>query len=119
MHAIARIVLHPILPNIQTSWVKMGFEGAQAALAAGVNDLGGSLMNESITRAAGATHGQEMTPPMLEEIICGAGLKPWMRTTLYQPAPLERRSVAFDPPHLSEVISTPIAGQRRRSKASA
>ena len=59
MHAMARLVLHPDIRNIQTSWVKMGPEGASACLNAGANDLGGTLMNESITRAAGATHGQE------------------------------------------------------------
>ncbi len=119
MHAIARIVLHPILPNIQVSWVKMGVDGAQAALTAGANDVGGSLMNESITRAAGASHGQEMTPPALEEIVREAGLTPWMRTTLYKPAPSDRRAVAFDPPALSQMISMPVAAERRRSKAPA
>ena len=54
MHAVARLVLHPLIPNIQTSWVKMGPDGAAACLKAGANDLGGTLMNESITRAAGA-----------------------------------------------------------------
>ena len=60
MHAVARLALHPHIPNIQTSWVKMGPEGVQACLNAGANDLGGTLMNETITRAAGAAHGQEM-----------------------------------------------------------
>src|SRR5690606_9944341 len=59
MHAVARLVLHPLIPNIQASWVKLGADGVAACLAAGVNDLGGTLMNESITRAAGASHGQE------------------------------------------------------------
>ena len=58
MHAIARLVLHPLIPNIQTSWVKMGPEGAALCLDAGANDLGGTLMNESITRAAGGVNGQ-------------------------------------------------------------
>jgi len=66
MHAIGRLVLHPLLPNIQTSWVKMGGEGARICLQSGANDLGGTLMEESITRAAGATHGQEMTPAQLQ-----------------------------------------------------
>lgn len=119
MHAIARIVLHPVFRNIQTSWVKMGAEGAQAALAAGANDLGGTLMNESITRAAGATHGQEMAPQRAEELIGGAGLNPWMRTTLYLPAPAERRALAFDAPELTEVVLTPIATQRGRRRQTA
>ncbi len=59
MHAVARLALHPLMTNIQTSWVKMGPHGAAAALDAGANDLGGTLMDESITRAAGAVHGQE------------------------------------------------------------
>ncbi len=66
MHAVARLVLHPLVANIQTSWVKMGPQGAAACLAAGANDLGGTLMNESITRAAGAVHGQEMPPEAME-----------------------------------------------------
>ncbi len=52
MHAVARLVLHPLITNIQASWVKMGLQGLQACLASGANDLGGSLMNETITRAA-------------------------------------------------------------------
>ena len=61
MHAIARLVLHPHITNIQASWVKLGMDGMKACLDAGVNDLGGTLMNESISRAAGASHGQEFT----------------------------------------------------------
>ena len=60
MHAVARLVLHPLIPNIQVSWVKLGPRRRAAALAAGVNDLGGTLMNESISRAAGTAHGQEL-----------------------------------------------------------
>ena len=62
IHAVSRLVLHPHITNIQTSWVKMGIEGAKMCLNAGANDLGGTLMNESISRAAGATHGQELGP---------------------------------------------------------
>src|SRR5690606_13584679 len=62
MHAIARLVFHGLIHNIQASWVKLGPDGVAACLAAGVNDLGGTLMNESITRAAGARHGQEFGP---------------------------------------------------------
>jgi FO synthase len=85
MHAIARLVLSPRIRNIQASWVKMGLEGAAWCLQCGVNDLGGTLMNESITRAAGASHGQEMTPQTLEETIKSCGRIPYRRTTLYQP----------------------------------
>ena len=91
MHAVARLALNPLITNIQTSWVKMGREGAKACLLAGANDLGGTLMNESITRAAGAAHGQEMPPEAMEDIIRSLGRTPWQRTTLYQPAPAQRR----------------------------
>ena len=83
MHAVARLALHPLVPNIQVSWVKMGPEGVKACLSAGANDLGGTLMNESISRAAGASHGQEMTPAMMEGLIRSLGREPRRRTTLY------------------------------------
>ena len=86
MHAVARLALHPLIPNIQASWVKMGPEGVKACLNAGVNDLGGTLMDESISRAAGALHGQEMAPAMMEELIRSAGRRPRERTTLYAPS---------------------------------
>ena len=86
MHAVARLALHPLIPNIQTSWVKMGLEGAGACLQAGANDLGGTLMNESISRAAGARHGQEMTPARMEQLIRGLGRTPRQRTTIYADA---------------------------------
>ena len=85
MHAVARLVLHPSITHIQTSWVKMGAAGAVLALRAGVDDLGGTLMNESITRAAGGAHGQEMTVDRLHELAAGAGRRLWQRTTLYHP----------------------------------
>jgi FO synthase len=83
MHAVARLALNPIIPNIQTSWVKMGPEGAALCLEAGANDLGGVLMNESITRAAGAVHGQEICAADMERIIRTSGRVPRQRTTLY------------------------------------
>jgi FO synthase len=85
MHAVARLVLGRDIPNIQTSWVKMGLEGAAFCLRAGCNDLGGTLMNESITRAAGARHGQEMKPKILEKTIIACGREPRQRNTLYEP----------------------------------
>jgi FO synthase len=88
MHAVARLVLDPVIPNIQASWVKMGPEGAALCLAAGANDMGGVLMNESITRAAGAVHGQELRADDLERLIRAAGRTPRRRTTLYgEPSP--------------------------------
>jgi len=85
MHAVSRLVLDAHIKNIQTSWVKMGLEGAKLCLQAGANDLGGTLMNESITRAAGARHGQEMKPEVLESVIVSCRRQPYQRTTLYQP----------------------------------
>ncbi|WP_181951789.1 hypothetical protein [Sphingobium fluviale] len=71
----------------QHSWVKLGFEGAAACLNAGVNDLGGVLMNESISRAAGASHGQEVTLRDLDHIAMSAGRPLRQRTTLYAEVP--------------------------------
>jgi len=95
MHAVARLALHPHIVNIQASWVKLGGEGVRHCLSAGVNDLGGTLMDESISRAAGAGHGQEMTPQRMETIIRAAGRTPRQRNTLYSDAPPERRKRSF------------------------
>ncbi|MDP6215574.1 MAG: 5-amino-6-(D-ribitylamino)uracil--L-tyrosine 4-hydroxyphenyl transferase CofH, partial [SAR324 cluster bacterium] len=90
IHAVARIVLNPFIQNIQTSWVKMGPEGVKACLDAGANDLGGTLMNESITRAAGTVHGQEMLPERMEALIRQTGRIPRQRDTLYRiPDPIQ------------------------------
>jgi FO synthase len=113
MHAVARLALHPLIANIQTSWVKMGAEGAAFCLSAGANDLGGTLMNESITRAAGAVHGQEMPPEAMEELITGLGRTPRQRTTLYGGAPPERRAAAFAAPPLVEWVNTPARRYER------
>jgi len=83
MHSVARLVLHPHFVNIQTSWVKMGEQGAGLCLRAGANDLGGTLMNESITRAAGGVNGQQLSRPALEQISGAAGRPLVERTTLY------------------------------------
>ncbi len=83
MHAVGRIALHGYIDNVQVSWVKLGMEGAKLCLQAGCNDLGGTLMNESISRAAGASHGQEMLPEELERAIREIGRTPRRRTTLY------------------------------------
>jgi FO synthase len=83
MHAVARLVLDPVIANVQASWVKMGPDGAAMCLEAGANDMGGVLMNESITRAAGAVHGQELGAEQLERIIRAAGRTPRQRTTCY------------------------------------
>ena len=104
MHAVARLALDPWIVNIQTSWVKMGPDGMLLALAAGANDVGGTLMNESITRAAGAGFGQEMPPERLESIIREAGRTPRHRTTRYADATVERRDAAFGALALEEPV---------------
>jgi FO synthase len=83
MHAVARLALHPLVRNIQTSWVKMGAAGAALCLEAGANDLGGTLMNESITRAAGGVHGQELDAEQLQALARSIGRPAQQRTTLY------------------------------------
>jgi len=83
MHAVARIAYAGDLDNIQVSWVKMGAEGARQVLQAGVNDLGGTLMDENISRAAGAQHGQRMGVEELEAIVAPLGRPLVQRSTLY------------------------------------
>ena len=83
MQAVARIALHGAIPNIQASWVKLGEEGVIAALGAGVNDLGGVLMDESITRAAGGAHGQFFDVERMHRTAEAAGRFARQRTTLY------------------------------------
>jgi FO synthase len=102
VHAVARLGLQGLVDNIQVSWVKLGAEGALACLRAGCNDMGGTLMNESISRSAGASHGQELPPAAMEELIRSAGRTPRMRTTLYAAAPDERRQAAFAAADLQE-----------------
>jgi len=83
MHAVSRLVLNPVIQNIQTSWVKMGAQGAALCLQAGANDLGGTLMNESITRAAGGVNGQELDASKLQALAAQIGRPARQRTTLY------------------------------------
>jgi FO synthase len=83
IHAVARIAFDGLIPNIQASWVKLGLEGGGRLLAAGCNDIGGTLMNESISRASGASHGQLATPEELEATIRRAGRVPARRNTVY------------------------------------
>ena len=108
VHAVARLALHPAITNIQASWVKLGPEGVAAALRAGVNDLGGTLMNESISRSAGAEHGQEMPPEVMERLIRANGRTPRQRTTLYADAPAERRAASFGAAPLAEPLNPPV-----------
>lgn len=84
MHSVARLVLHPHFVNVQTSWVKMGPQGAAFCLQAGANDLGGTLMNESITRAAGGVNGQELSADLMTNLARDIGRPLNERTTLYR-----------------------------------
>uniref|UniRef100_A0A7S2BER7 CofH/MqnC-like C-terminal domain-containing protein n=1 Tax=Haptolina brevifila TaxID=156173 RepID=A0A7S2BER7_9EUKA len=105
MHAVGRLAL-PSIPSIQVSWTKMGARGAAMALRAGANDLGGTLMSESISRAAGAAHGQEMDAERMHTIVDGLPVDPdgavrsaWQRSTLYDKVAEERtRAAAMAPP---------------------
>ncbi|TCZ64105.1 7,8-didemethyl-8-hydroxy-5-deazariboflavin synthase subunit CofH [Roseicella aquatilis] len=106
LHSVARLVLHPHISNIQTSWVKMGPEGAALALRAGANDLGGTLMNESISRAAGTQHGQEFPPERMETLIRGIGRVPAQRTTLYGEPPEAQRRASYEARELAPVVQT-------------
>jgi FO synthase len=108
MHAVGRLALHPWITNVQASWVKLGLAGAQAALRAGANDLGGTLMNESISRAAGASHGQELPPEAMEATIRAVGRTPRQRTTLYGEPPVERREASFGAPPLLEPLNPSV-----------
>jgi FO synthase len=83
MHAVARLALRGFIDNIQVSWVKCGLDGCKRILQAGANDLGGTLMNESISRAAGASHGQEVPPELMRQTIREIGRVPAERSTTY------------------------------------
>jgi len=83
MHAVPRIAYHGLIDNIQASWVKLGTKGARQMLQAGANDLGGTLMDENISRAAGADHGQGMEPHDFAELVAPLGRTLEQRTTLY------------------------------------
>ena len=117
MHAVARLALSPHITNIQASWPKMGPDGAAACLRAGVNDMGGTLMNESISRAAGASHGQELAPGSMVALIRGAGREPVQRTTLYGRPPRTRVDAAATAPSLIPLVTPPVTRRRRGQRA--
>jgi FO synthase len=116
---VARLALHPLISNIQTSWVKMGPEGVKACLTAGANDLGGTLMNETITRSAGAVFGQEMAPTEMTDLISSIGRRPRQRTTLYRDPPAERVEASFHAAPLTEPVNTPARKYERREASGA
>lgn len=83
MHAVARIAYHGLIDHIQASWVKLGVDGVRQLLQAGVDDLGGTLVNENISRAAGASHGQGLREEDFRAIVEPVGRRLEQRTTLY------------------------------------
>jgi FO synthase len=109
MHAVARLCFHGLIRNVQVSWVKMGPQNARRCLEAGANDLGGTLMNESISRAAGAAHGQELDPGAMAAVAAGcAGRNLVQRTTLYRDADHDRVRTARTAPALTEPLFAPL-----------
>ena len=114
MHAVARLALHPHVTNIQTSWVKMGHEGVVAALRAGCNDLGGTLMNESISRAAGTLHGQETSPETMRRLIDSAGRTSRQRTTAYGDADADDIQRGTNAAPITEIVNTPARKYERK-----
>jgi FO synthase len=118
LHAVARLALHPSITNIQASWVKLGPDGVRQALAAGVNDLGGTLMNESISRAAGSEWGQELPPEAMDGLIRSAGRVPRQRTTTYGAPPEEQVRRSYGAAPLAEPRNPPVrdAGLRRPAR---
>jgi FO synthase len=83
VHALGRVLLNDYIPNVQVSWVKLGFDGALACLQAGANDFSGTLMEESISKAAGADYGESVLPGELRSLIRSIGRVPVERTTTY------------------------------------
>ena len=114
MHAVARLALHPLITNIQTSWVKLGPTGAGVCLDSGANDFGGTLMNETITRSAGASHGQELEPEQMDAVIRSLGREPGQRSTLYGPPNDAQRARSYGAAPLADVVNTPVRKSRRR-----
>jgi len=119
VHALARLMLHGYISNVQVSWVKLGFEGALACLQAGANDFSGTLMEESISKAAGADFGEYVSPGEFRAMIRAIGRTPAERTTTYhirrvfeqadvdEPLPLERMQQR---PALATTGHAPITG---------
>ena len=115
MHAVARLALHGLIDNIQASWVKMGHQGVKACLNAGCNDLGGTLMNESISRAAGTQHGQETSSDEMRRIIRTLNRNPRQRATAYGSVSKEREAAGLKADELTEIINTPARKYERKT----
>jgi FO synthase len=116
IHAVSRLVLHPGISNIQTSWVKLGPEGAGICLNSGANDLGGTLMNETITRAAGASHGQELSPEKMDKIIENFGREPGQRSTLYGGVNQAQELRSYGAAALNDVVNNPVRKYSKKIK---
>ena len=109
-------MLHPHFKNIQASWTKLSHDGVRACLQAGVNDLGGTLMNETITRAAGASHGQETSPEEMEQIIRSIGRVPRQRSTTYGEVSRIQQQKSFGASELKDpVYTSAIKYERKKS----
>ena len=106
IHAVARLALHPHFKNIQASWTKLGHDGVRACLQSGVNDLGGTLMNETITRAAGASHGQETSAAEMEQIITSIGRRARQRSTTYGEVSAGQKQRSFGALELQPLVYT-------------
>ena len=114
MHAVARIALHGYIDNIQAGWVKMGHLGVKACLNAGCNDLGGTLMNESISRAAGTQHGQETSSEEMRQIVRSLNRNPRQRATAYGAINQERERAGLNAGELTDIVNTPAKKYERK-----
>ncbi|MDP9407311.1 MAG: bifunctional FO biosynthesis protein CofGH [Actinomycetota bacterium] len=109
VHAVARLLLHGRIAHVQASWVKLGEQGTRQVLAGGVDDLGGTLMEETISRMAGSRHGSRRSVQELEALAASAGRRSRQRSTSYGPVPAERRAAALADPVAAD---PPAAGLR-------
>ncbi|MBX3529018.1 MAG: 5-amino-6-(D-ribitylamino)uracil--L-tyrosine 4-hydroxyphenyl transferase CofH [Rhizobiaceae bacterium] len=116
MHAVSRLVLNPLIANIQVSWVKLGAEGVLACLDAGANDLGGTLMNESISRAAGTQHGQELPPIAMDALIARARRDGGQRTTLYSTPGPAQVAASYGAADLAPLVLGPVRTKQRAAQ---
>jgi FO synthase len=116
MHAVSRLALNPVIPNIQVSWVKLGKQGSADCLNAGANDLGGTLMNESISRAAGADHGQEMPPEEMDKLISSIGRQSRHRNTLYGDVDTWQITKGYGAKQLQPILNRPAREFKRELK---
>jgi FO synthase len=116
IHSVSRLALHPLIQNIQTSWVKLGPIGASICLEAGANDLGGTLMNETITRSAGASHGQELPPGEMDALIKKLGRDPSQRSTLYGNVNEVQEAKSYKAMPLDDVVNNPVRKYSKKVK---